>query len=86
MLIPESPTADSGVSKKRTRVQLDLSDREVARLKRVRALSEDTSDKATVLRALTVYEHVVNELETGNDLLAKDGKTGEITVFKFLLC
>ena len=65
--------------KKTTRVQLELPESSMERLKTLRDKTEATSYAEVMKNALRLYEALINEAESGNEVCIKDKKGNEIS-------
>ena len=63
------PAKEGGPELKR--VQMDLPPKSLMRLKKLQEVTEATSYAEVIKNALRLYEAVINELESGGELLVK---------------
>lgn len=64
--------ATSGSTSKR--IQMDMPPRSVERLKRLQEVTEAASYAEVMKNALRLYEALIEEVETGNEIMVKRGK------------
>jgi hypothetical protein len=65
--------------KKTTRVQLELPENSMERLKALRDKTEAVSYAEVIKNSLRLYEALIKEAESGNQLYIKDAKGKEAT-------
>jgi hypothetical protein len=70
-------------TKKNTkRVQMDMPEKSLERLKRLQTITEAASYAEVLRNSLRLYEALINEVESGNQLLIdRDGKVSPYPVF-----
>lgn len=64
-------------SQEMKRVQMDMPERSVARLKALQEMTDASSYAEVVKNALRLYEALVQEVEAGGEILIRRGDTTE---------
>lgn len=68
----------------RTRVQMDLPERSFERLKALKEKTEAVSYAEVLKNALKIYEAIIQEIDSGNEIMIKQ-KDGQIFPYKVFL-
>jgi hypothetical protein len=69
---------EAAMTKKTTRVQLELPQSSYERLKQLQERTEATSYAEVIRNALRLYEGLLKEADAGNDVVVRQANGGEI--------